>query len=561
MLSLGKLAHGQQQYYLETVARGLEDYYTGAKEAPGVWVGAAAGRFGLEGAVDAEALGRLLAHVDPSGRYRLTGARSVPVIAGFDATFCAPKSVSLLFALGDPETSNEVRNAHDAAMRGALAVFEGVACRARRGAGGARVIDGDGFVAAGFRHRTSRAGDPHLHTHVVIANLVHAPDDHRWTALDGRPLYAWCSPVGHLYEAQLRLELTRRLGVAWGPVRNGIADVAGISKLVLREFSTRRREIEAHLDEHGQSSARAAQVATYATRRPKDATVTSEGLLPGWRARADGLGFDADALSRVVGRSASIDPPTPGTPRAESLFAALAGAEGLTKRRSTFGQRDVIKAVCNALPYGGRVDDVLGLVDGFLESDRVVALAGPDRSAGIRLADGRTVAARTDELRGTTPEMLAIEARLVASAVRCRQAGVGVARAELIDAVIDAAAPLSGEQAAMVRSLCSSGAGVEVVDGVAGAGKTFALAAARQAWAAAGYHVLGAALAARTARRLEAGAGIASTTLDRLLADIERGGLSAGQVVVVDEAAMVSTRQLERLLARAAHRGQSRVGR
>ena len=94
MLSLGKLAPGQQQYYLDTVARGAEEYYTGAREAPGQWIGAGAPRLGLAGEVDAEALGRVLEHVDPTGAYRLTAAHSVPTVAGFDVTFCAPKSVS-----------------------------------------------------------------------------------------------------------------------------------------------------------------------------------------------------------------------------------------------------------------------------------------------------------------------------------------------------------------------------------------------------------------------------------------------------------------------------------
>jgi conjugative relaxase-like TrwC/TraI family protein len=216
VLSVGKLALGQQQYYLDTVARGLEEYYTGAKEAPGVWVGSGAPRLGLAGEVDAETLGRVLEHVHRDGVYRLTAPRSVPVVAAYDATFSAPKSVSLLHALGPPEASNEVRNAHDAAVAASLPVLEQVACRVRRGRGGHTVTEGEGFVAAAFRHRTSRAGDPQLHTHVVIANLAHAPADGRWTALDGRPLYAWWRPVGYLYEAHLRWELTRRLGVEWG---------------------------------------------------------------------------------------------------------------------------------------------------------------------------------------------------------------------------------------------------------------------------------------------------------------------------------------------------------
>jgi conjugative relaxase-like TrwC/TraI family protein len=116
------------------VARGLEEYYTGAKEAPAVWVGSGASRLGLAGEVDAETLGRVLDHVHPGGVYRLTAPRSVPVVAAYDATFSAPKSVSLLHALGPPEASNEVRNARDAAVAPSLPVLES---RWRAGCGGA----------------------------------------------------------------------------------------------------------------------------------------------------------------------------------------------------------------------------------------------------------------------------------------------------------------------------------------------------------------------------------------------------------------------------------------
>jgi conjugative relaxase-like TrwC/TraI family protein len=554
MLSLGKLAPGQQQYYLDTVARGAEEYYTGAKEAPGVWVGSGAGRLGLSGEVDAEVLSRVLEHVDPGGVYRLTASRSVPVVAGFDVTFCAPKSVSLLFALGEREVSNEVRNAADAAMGASLEVLGRVACRARRGQGGHTVVDGDGFVAAAFRHRTSRAGDPHLHTHVVIANLAHSPSDGRWTALDGRPLYSWLSPVGHLYEAHLRWELTRRLGVGWGPVRNGIADVAGISRPVLREFSTRRREIEAHLDEHDQHSARAAQFATYATRRAKDTGIDAEGLVPGWRARAQAVGLDGEGLAAVLDRAVVVEPPAPGSRGAERLHRWLASAEGLTARASTFGEREVIKAICNALPAGGKVEWVLDLADGFLRSEHVLAVRLDRGTATIRRGDGAVIPARTDEIRWTTPEMLEIESRIVSSALRRRSTGVGVAAPAAVEAAFAARRSLSLEQRAMVRRICGSGDGIEIVEGVAGAGKTFALAAARRAWDASAYRVIGCSLAARTARQLQDDAGIPAATIDRLLGDLERCnglGLDDRTVIVVDEAAMVGSRKLDRLLGRA----------
>jgi conjugative relaxase-like TrwC/TraI family protein len=550
VLSLGKLAPGQQQYYLDTVARGAEEYYTGAKEAPGQWLGAGSARLGLAGEVDADALGRVLEHADPAtGTYRLTAAKSAPVVAGFDVTFCAPKSVSLLFALGEPEVSNEVRNAADAAVTASLGVLEGAACRVRRGKGGATVLSGDGFVAAGFRHRTSRAGDPHLHTHVVVANLAHSPADDRWTALDARPLYSWLSPVGHLYEAHLRWELTHRLGVAWGEVGNGIADVEGVPRAAIKEFSTRRRQIEAHLAEHGQHGARAAQLAAYATRQTKTFDQDPEGLLPAWQERAVAVGLDPDALAAAVGRSEPMEPPVSGSDAAERLYRWLASPKGLTARASTFGERDVIKAICNALPTGGRVDQILDLAEGFLASPHVVALRPDQTAAVIRRDDGTIIPTGAEDACWTTPELLDLEARMIISAQARRHIEAGIATQVAVDVAVSERG-LTPEQEQMVRSVCASGHGIEIVEGVAGAGKTYALAAARQAWEASGYQVIGCSLAARAARNLQDDAGIPSATLDRLIGDLDRNrrALDERTVVVVDESAMVGTRKLTRLL-------------
>ncbi|MCA1846594.1 MAG: relaxase domain-containing protein, partial [Actinobacteria bacterium] len=407
-------------YYLEMVAKGVEEYYTNARQAPGRWMGASADRLGLSGEVDAEALHLVLDHRDPRTGAQLTRAQGAPTVAGFDATFCAPKSVSLLFALGDPEVSNEVRNAHDAAVAAAARVLEGVAARSRRGKGGAERMVAEGFVAAAFRHRTSRAGDLHLHTHVLLANLVFSPQDGRWSALDARPLYGWAKTVGYLYEAQLRAELTRRLGVEWTPVRRGIADIKGIPKKALRAFSRRRVEIEAHLAERGETTARAAQVATYATRRPKDTAVDAEGLLPEWRERALSLGLDDEALAGLVGRVAGFEVPAPGTAAAEELFAALAAPDGLTAQVSTFGRKEVLQAICDRLPAGADIDQVVALATAFVASDHVVAIGVPERLLTndlLRRLDGTVVAAHLDQLRWTTPEMLATERRLIDGAL------------------------------------------------------------------------------------------------------------------------------------------------
>src|SRR3546814_551061 len=271
---------------------------------------------------------------------------------------------------------------------------------------------------------------------------------------------------------------------------------------MLREFSTRRRAIEAHLDEHGQQGARAAQVATYATRRAKDADLDPAGLLPGWWKRADALGLDAELLTAVIDRATAIEPPAVGSVEADRLYRWLASPEGLTASVSTFGQRDVIKAICNALPAGGRVEQVLDLVDGFLRSEHVLAVRVDDRAAVIHRTDGAVIAAGTDECRWTTPEMLETETRLLTSALQRRASGTGVATSTGIDAAITSRS-LAREQERMVRMICSSGDGVEIVEGVAGAGKTFALAAAREAWEASGYRVIGCSLAARAAKQLQ----------------------------------------------------------
>ena len=127
-----------------------------------------------------------------------------------------------------------------------------------------------GLVAAAFRHRTSRAGDPQLHTHVLVANLGRGPDG-RWSALDGRRLYAHARAASFVYQAVLRAELTRdaRAGVVAGAA-TGSPRWSASRKPVLRAFSRRRAEIEAALAERGTSGPRAAEAAALATRQAKD---------------------------------------------------------------------------------------------------------------------------------------------------------------------------------------------------------------------------------------------------------------------------------------------------
>ena len=140
-------------YYERQVAQGRDDYYSGRGESPGRWTGSGAETLRV-------------------------GGRSK--VAAFDLTFSAPKSVSVLFAIGEPGLAGALVEAHESAVDAALGYLEREACRVRRGRGGVRREVGEGFVAAAYRHRMSRAEDPQLHTHVVAANMARGADG-RWT--------------------------------------------------------------------------------------------------------------------------------------------------------------------------------------------------------------------------------------------------------------------------------------------------------------------------------------------------------------------------------------------
>lgn len=557
MLNIGKLARGQQDYYLNSVARGVEDYYLGAGEAPGYWLGGGAVDLGLEGHVRERELTPVLEGRDPATGEVVSHRHHKARMPGFDLTFRAPKSVSLVHALGPKEASNEIINAHDSAVLLALDYLERHTAVGRRGTDGIIPIDTTGFVAAAFRHRTSRAGDPLLHTHVLVANLIHG-DDGKWSALDGRLLYSHAKTAGYLYQAQLRKEISRRLGVEWTQVRNGTAEIEGIPRAAIDEFSRRRAEIEIRMEQRGERSARAAQVATLDTRRAKDHGVRPEGLQPEWERRAEGVGLTRRDLKQVLGRSrANYRPPSAAL--ADELF----GPEGLTRDASSFTVREVIQALCERRGPGVSAAQIEKEANELLESDLVVRLSAAKSdflltSTSLRLGNGQVVPSVNDATRYSTKEMLRLEERLIRRAVDRQDDSVAVAdKAALRDAMTGRRS-LSREQRRMVEDLTCSGRGVEVVVGKAGTGKTFALDAVRGVWESSGVKIIGCALSARAAKELEAGSGIASSTIAALMKDLDdwnTPGLDRDSVVVVDEAGMVGTRQLDALLSHAENAG------
>ena len=215
MLTVTGLSNAE--YLISSVALSVDEYYAGVGESPGVWAGRWAPGLGLSGVVEADQLRALVDGKHPvSGVDLLAGSRPRSVLA-FDLTFSAPKSVSLLWALGSEEVADVVAAAHRDAVEVALGFLEERAAVARvQSQGVRRRVATGGWVVAGFVHRTSREGDPQLHTHCLVPNLVRRSGDGRLVAFDGGPLFEWARAAGSVYQNQLQGTLVGRLGVVLG---------------------------------------------------------------------------------------------------------------------------------------------------------------------------------------------------------------------------------------------------------------------------------------------------------------------------------------------------------
>ena len=301
--------------------------------------------------------------------------------AALDVVVSAPKSVSVMFGLANPATAAVVTAAHERAVSEALGYLDRHAGHGLRGHQGgdkrAARIDTDGLIAAGFTHHTSRADDPQLHTHLVIANLLHGSDG-KWSAVDSRAMHRHARTAGCVYQAVLRGELTRTLGVDWGPITRGVAEINGIPKALIREFSTRRRDIETELDRTGSRGRRAAQRAAYVT-RPRKSHAPEASLRARWAARAAKLGHTADqVLDRALGRTAA-----PRLPEMSRVAAELFGPDGVTGQATSFDRRDLIQALTETLPAGVSVTGRMleAAADRLLTDDQAIPLA---RAGGRR---------------------------------------------------------------------------------------------------------------------------------------------------------------------------------
>lgn len=552
MLSIGKITEGNRSYHLEQVAQNAEEYYSGKGEAEGMWLGGGAEEFELAGVVGAEAFNATLNGADPRNMNVLAPSFARRKVLGFDLTYSAPKSVSLMFVLGDEKVREEVRSAHDAAVLEAMSYMEHVAAWGREGAAGKIKVEGEGFISSAWRHRTSRAGDPQLHTHVVTANMVKT-EHGRWVALDSGRLYEHARTGGFLYQAALRRELTNRLGVEWMRVVNGMADVSGFSRDGLEEFSKRRAAVLAAMEANNGHSRDAGEIAAKTTRAPKK-RVSQESLYDKWAVEGAKVGITAESINELCGRSRVAEV---AHEEIETITQRLSSPAGMTLERAFFDRRGVIQAVCELAPQAAGVEQIERVADSWLKEGAIPVIR-PARAEERADAPQRvTRVVRAGEAIYTTPAMAALEQRVVNAAIARRDRGVGLVDTRALDFGLTTGigATLDDEQREAVCHVLESGHGIDVLVGEAGTGKTYTLSAIKGIYENAGYRIAGAAVAARAAHELQAGAGIESGTLAAMLGELERHGADALKrgrtVLIIDEAAMIGTRDLAKLLEHA----------
>jgi conjugative relaxase-like TrwC/TraI family protein len=544
---IAKLSVGREAYYTRELATDHEQYLSGHGESPGRWYGAGASALGLQGEASAAGFQAMFEGRDPDTGGVLGRPHGRNAVPAFDVVLRPTKSVSILYGLGDPATGRAVLRAHHAGLVEAVGYLD-EHLGARRGHGGVQHVSGQGLLAVGFDHRTSREGDPLLHTHLVMANRVQGPDG-RWTALDGRDLYRHRLAADAIYRAAYQRELVRSLGVEWTAAdTHGNRELQGMPQDLARSFSTRTGQIDTELDrlmtDGRERTPRLVKWAVHATRKLKQHEAP-DSLYGRWRAEAAEHGVDADTLVReVTGRTPNrVQDQTVSAAAAVRLFDQLAGPDGLTERASTFTRPDVLVAL-GAGQAGARRTELEELADRFL-AERAVSVVA-DRAL--------------EERRWSTPDLLAVEQRLVTSATSRTGEQAAVASHQAVRDALAAHPTAGADQQAMVRDLCQGGQGIALVVGRAGTGKTFALGIARHAWQLDGYRLLASASTGIATISLQGEGFEDVATCDRLLGELDRGReqLDARTVLVIDEAGMVGSRKLGRLLEHA-HQAQAKV--
>ncbi|MET0377253.1 MAG: MobF family relaxase, partial [Rhizorhabdus sp.] len=464
-----------------------DNYYTGEQEGPSAWGGEGSAALGLSGHVEADVFTAVLEGRLP-GDVTIAAGGNGTRSKGFELTFNAPKSVSLIALIGGDA---RVVAAHARAVSATMTWAEARFGQARVGKAGA-VIEPGRLVYAGFQHDLSRKLDPHLHTHVVIANAAQRRDG-TWVALHNPALWKQSSLIGAAYHAELRAELSKLGYRTEINGKHGQFDIVGVPRGVIEAFSARREEILRKADELGLTSPRAMEAIAVRSRDAKQAG-DAEAARALWAEKALVHG---DAIHAVVdaARDMALPRSVLGTvrewgkaliervtqafgPRPEPLlrglddvrrggdlasaYAVAAGVRHLGERAASFRHDDLMTASLGMAEKGATVRGIEARIDAL-------------QAAGILIA-GPLGGIHADRL--TTRDMLATE-KAILKAVRD---GVGSATPILDGAAAEAAltraaeargVTLADEQRQAGLAMLAGENRIQLVQGDAGSGKSF----------------------------------------------------------------------------------------
>ncbi len=524
MLSMNAMSSNQAGYYLG-LAR--EDHDSVGGEPLGVWHGEGAGLLGLAGHVRPDELLNLFAGLSPHGASPLVQFQRHEGRAlhrpGWDLTFSVPKTLSVLWSQSSDAVREEIQAACRESACAALDYLQEVAAFTRRGSGKS---ERGGLIAALFEHSTSRALDPQLHIHCLVMNVGVRSDSSTGT-LSSMGLFEHKMAAGALFRSHLSALLTQELGTPCQRVASWF-EVPGVDPGLTKELSKRSESIREELARIGASDAKTAARVTLETREKKS-VVSRSALFESWAKTGHDFGWGPHQASRLVGAF----PGRSADDRSFDRFAKEASAR-LSGSQAHFGEKDLIRGVAERCQgEGALAPEVVRHARRYLaQSPEIVRL-------GVHFG----------EARFTTKSALAQERDMLGHVERLKSGSDRSLRPEAVVGAIAKAGELTLAETRAVWGMTMETRGFAVVSGLSGEGKTKTLNAAVQAWEAEGRTVLGTALSARAAKEFENGTGAGSTTLSRLFKALAAGslGLSPDLVLVLDEAGMVATSQMERL--------------